>query len=593
MKNQLLTLLLSTFTAGFIQAQCVLNAVLFGSTPPAQLSVCENITSEVLNYTLLNMDNNTSYVFKLYRNGTEILSQNGIGLSYPLPAAAVGQNNVDMYYCSITATKVCGNNSTDEFTRTSLNTFVNYKNTLTQASYQRNSPDTVTFCDVSDNVKINFSVQESSYYWTIYDINNNLVNTSGVNSNPTINNVGYYVLNITNDCGVLDNADTVHTRLALDCNLPGSLNFSSNSHIVTTTIEGGNSKDFTIETWMRLTNANPQDYTGIVTLRSNLVGLIIRNVNGNRKLGSLNEFTFTDGPNIITNEWHHVAMVQKEDSTFLYMDGQFYFVTNTPKNIQNFNTTIEIGGDYVSSSQPRQFNGDMDEVRFWTKALSLTELQNHYQQKCPVDPQSDGLVLYYDFNQGIPGGDNRSIMELYNLVDPTKSKASIFALTRTGSTGNFTRRTPIKSNIRKPLINLNPNNNTFTSTVISLPTPITNQWHNCTANENMIGATQSTFIPNFDANYALKISNKGCTLQSNCVEYAGTNVSVLDIPKTSNNIFYPNPASTWIYSNEWVYIYNCNGQEVSNGKNYINIQNLTPGIYLVKGKTTSQKLIVQ
>jgi N-acetylneuraminic acid mutarotase len=64
--------------------------------------------------------------------------------------------------------------------------------------------------------------------------------------------------------------------------------------------------------------------------------------------------------------------------------------------------------NFTNRSEP-YFKGEMAQVRIWNVARTATEIADNLLE---VNPETAGLLAYYDFNDGIPDGDNTQITQL-------------------------------------------------------------------------------------------------------------------------------------------------------------------------------------
>lgn len=105
------------------------------------------------------------------------------------------------------------------------------------------------------------------------------------------------------------------------------------------------------------------------------------------------------------NEWHHVAMVY--DGSAANNSGRLKLYFDGVQQSLSFNGTIpavtvsNVEELRLSASHDASWDGDMDEVRFWSKALSATEIQDRiYSHIYPFDPLWNDLLAYYPMNEG-------------------------------------------------------------------------------------------------------------------------------------------------------------------------------------------------
>lgn len=135
--------------------------------------------------------------------------------------------------------------------------------------------------------------------------------------------------------------------------------------------------------------------------------------------------SFTDG------NWHHVAAVYDGSTRKIYKDGvllggdaktgNIRFTPNgTTNNIGAFNN----GGE--------NYHGSIDEVRFWNRALSVTELNNN--KNCELGGTPAGLYAYYKCNAGMAGQQNALLNTLTDSSGNNRSGTLVnFALSGTAS----------------------------------------------------------------------------------------------------------------------------------------------------------------
>ena len=84
------------------------------------------------------------------------------------------------------------------------------------------------------------------------------------------------------------------------------------------------------------------------------------------------------GPSLAPNTWYHVAVTNVGKTATLYLDGTAVgsntVAINTPANTQFY-----IGRIPGSLGDPRQLNGEVDEVAVYNRALTASEIQAIYQ----------------------------------------------------------------------------------------------------------------------------------------------------------------------------------------------------------------------
>jgi hypothetical protein len=90
--------------------------------------------------------------------------------------------------------------------------------------------------------------------------------------------------------------------------------------------------------------------------------------------------------------WHHVALVASSLGLELYLDGARQALGDSDLGITSIATT---GAMRLGGLEP--FNGEMDEVSVWNRALSVSEIQAYKNRN--LNGNEFGLVAYYQFNE--------------------------------------------------------------------------------------------------------------------------------------------------------------------------------------------------
>lgn len=113
---------------------------------------------------------------------------------------------------------------------------------------------------------------------------------------------------------------------------------------------------------------------------------------------------FATAANVLAlSSWNHVAAVYSSGTIELFVDGNSVATATTGSFTSKPTSTngIAIGEDWTQGTAQEYFQGRMDEVRIWNRALCDDELQSRINS-C-LQGNENGLVLYYDFEDGTPG----------------------------------------------------------------------------------------------------------------------------------------------------------------------------------------------
>jgi len=188
----------------------------------------------------------------------------------------------------------------------------------------------------------------------------------------------------------------------------------------------------TLEAWIKTPNAG-DSFRGIVVkqwayalfLKDNIL-MAYQWIGGNSEIST--------GINLADNRWHHVALCFNSGVTngsFVYIDGA---LTNTITYlVANQDVNLGIGNGSVRDNI-QHFQGSMDEVRVWSTVRTQSEIQSGMYTE--LAGTESGLVVYYNINQGIAGGDNTAITIL-NDNSGHGINGALTNFTKTGTTSNF------------------------------------------------------------------------------------------------------------------------------------------------------------
>jgi hypothetical protein len=174
--------------------------------------------------------------------------------------------------------------------------------------------------------------------------------------------------------------------------------------------------------------------------------------------GSPGGYGYTTTQPVYTGEWFHLAMVfdgsglTDADKLKLYINGVpqelSYIVPGVPESTPSTPAPVLLGAETVD--YPYGFSGTMDEVRIWSTARSSWEIQQYMNRS--LEGNENGLLMYYTFNQGIPGGSNGSTATLLDATANMYDGAlTDFALT--GSTSNWIARAFTRPEVQATDIN--------------------------------------------------------------------------------------------------------------------------------------------
>jgi hypothetical protein len=260
--------------------------------------------------------------------------------------------------------------------------------------------------------------------------------------------------------------------------------------------------------------------------------------------------------------------------------GNIFSVSHVTSPAANLVLGCEYNGP---ASQLQYVNGQFGEFCIWNYPLTAAEISSRITQE--VLGTETGLVEYFHFDNGIPGGNNTGITSFTG----GKSLSTITPknMTLNGTSSNFTGL-PTFSNVINTTV-------TLANPVITSNEPIASyQWLDCNNGFAIIpGATSQSYTATATGSYAVKITQGACVDTSVCT--AITTLGVGEIQQGSISVF-PNPVmnelsivNDKIGGSIYFEILNVTGQVVSTGtlseKAIVKTADWSPGIYVIKFKS--------
>lgn len=132
--------------------------------------------------------------------------------------------------------------------------------------------------------------------------------------------------------------------------------------------------------------------------------------------------------------WQHIAWVYDGVKVALYVDGEPKGSAPASGAITSSDTPLSIG-KHISPWGLATFDGGIDEVSLWSKALSQVEIQDMMANELVGDEA--GLELYYKMNQGVPEADNTAISKLVSEIGSPAKDGDLKNFALIGPTSNF------------------------------------------------------------------------------------------------------------------------------------------------------------
>ena len=366
-----------------------------------------------------------------------------------------------------------------------------------------------------------------------------------------------------------------------------------------------NATQLSFSCWVKLVDDPTNSPRGIVGIRDDisadfyLAQLSTSEIEARFRNSNNQYFTIDHIGGVQTGVWQHYALTYDGSFMRLFIDGVQVDSLTASGQLGNSTGDIQIGyseWNGGASGVPDRFEllGQLDEVGLWNRKLETEEIQCIKNTR--ISESSNGLLAYFNFNQGLPASDNTSLTSIQNSLPTGNANLSGFALN--GSSSNFVQG------------NTYGVNTAIVQSGNSLIIPNINasyQWLNCNTNLLIPGAINQSYTPNVNGNYAALITQCGITDTSDC--FTINTVGLDELEKDSEIIMYPNPATsiftiklTASKESIQVRIFNRIGELVSNklynGNEIIvhDISFLSSGSYTVEVKSENgnwqKKLVV-
>ncbi|HEY9084177.1 MAG TPA: LamG-like jellyroll fold domain-containing protein, partial [Vicingaceae bacterium] len=192
-----------------------------------------------------------------------------------------------------------------------------------------------------------------------------------------------------------------------------------------------NANSITIETWIKpqssvfsrvvFAQLNASNFISVSTGGSNQIYFYINNTVGVATNASLP-----------LNQWTHVACTWNgtTQQTEVYFNGMLQ-TTIAGGSSSTGNDNIMTIGSRTNGAQ--YFNGELDELRIWDVKRSVCDINSSMNSE--FTQAQPNLVAYYNFNQGVAGGNNSTVTSLLDFTTNHNGTLNNFMLG--GTTSNW------------------------------------------------------------------------------------------------------------------------------------------------------------
>lgn len=247
----------------------------------------------------------------------------------------------------------------------------------------------------------------ATWQWTFDPAPQYVSSTTVRNPKVILGAAGNYsaTLTVTDGNGV-SNSKTVANMVSLGasdiCGLTGgpemtlSTSTTVNYARTMTAIPLGNTNTITISAWVKPTGTQVTNAGIVFSANGGATGM---NFRANNQLGyhwadGASTYNWSGGPTVPADVWSHVVLVIEPTKATMYLNGVPY--TNSVSHAAvDFTGVFNFGNDRNNSS--RTMTGEIDEVRFYNRALSQNEIRE--LRHLTYAGGDNTCKAYYKFNE--------------------------------------------------------------------------------------------------------------------------------------------------------------------------------------------------
>ncbi|MCW9020902.1 MAG: T9SS type A sorting domain-containing protein [Flavobacteriales bacterium] len=286
-----------------------------------------------------------------------------------------------------------------------------------------------------------------------------------------------------------------------------------------------NANSITIETWIKpqasvfsrvvFAQLNASNFISVSTGGSNQIYFYINNTVGVATNASLP-----------LNQWTHVACTWNgtTQQTEVYFNGMLQTTAPGGSSSTGTDNMMTIGS---RTNGAQYFNGELDELRIWDVKRSVCDINSSMNSE--FTQAQPNLVAYYNFNQGVAGGNNSAVTSLLDFTTNHNGTLNNFMLG--GTTSNWVSSGAVINQV-------NQNNGTINSidTRIECGSLLwidgnTYSSNNNTATHTLVGGSVNGCDSIVTLNLTINSNNTGTDIISACDSYTWIN----NVTYTSSN----------------------------------------------------------
>ena len=192
-----------------------------------------------------------------------------------------------------------------------------------------------------------------------------------------------------------------------------------------------NTSNITIETWIK-----PQSsvFSRVVFAQLNASNFISVSTGGSNQIYFYINNTVSAATNasLPLNQWTHVACTWNgtTQQTEVYFNGMLQTTVSGGSSSTGNDNIMTIGS---RTNGAQYFNGELDELRIWDVKRAVCDINSSMNSE--FTQAQPNLVAYYNFNQGVAGGNNSAVTSLPDFTTNHNGTLNNFMLG--GTTSNW------------------------------------------------------------------------------------------------------------------------------------------------------------
>ncbi len=138
---------------------------------------------------------------------------------------------------------------------------------------------------------------------------------------------------------------------------------------------------------------------------------------------------------ISADTWYHVAVTMSPTKTAIIIDGvEVASQTFTADSLTPNDNPLFIGAGATAGGDPYPLDGTLEETRLWNVTKTAAEI--NAARFAPLSGNEAGLVLYYDYSDGVAEADNTGVTTV-NDLSSSNNDGTLMQFALTGTESNF------------------------------------------------------------------------------------------------------------------------------------------------------------